>query len=35
VVARKNESRVEALQKLVSALSGSTARMAGVILNDY
>ena len=35
VVARKNESRVEALQKLVSALSGSTARMAGVIMNDY
>jgi len=35
VVARKNESRVGALQKLVSALSDSTARMAGVIVNEY
>jgi chain length determinant protein tyrosine kinase EpsG len=35
VVARKNESRVGALQKLVSALTDSTARMAGVIVNEY
>ncbi|MCW5662022.1 MAG: polysaccharide biosynthesis tyrosine autokinase [Burkholderiaceae bacterium] len=35
VVARKNSSKVGALQKLVSALSDSTARMAGVIMNEY
>lgn len=35
VVARKNQSRVGALQKLVSALSDSTARMAGVIINEH
>jgi chain length determinant protein tyrosine kinase EpsG len=35
VVARKNESRVGSLQKLVSALSDSTARMAGVIMNEH
>jgi chain length determinant protein tyrosine kinase EpsG len=35
VVARKNESRVGALQKLVSALSDSPARIAGVIMNEY
>jgi Mrp family chromosome partitioning ATPase len=35
VVARKNESRVTDLQQLVAALSASTARMAGVIMNEY
>jgi chain length determinant protein tyrosine kinase EpsG len=35
VIARKNESRVDALQQLVDALSGNTARMAGVIVNEY
>lgn len=35
VVARKNKSRVAALQELVSALSGTTARMAGVVMNEY
>lgn len=35
VVARKDQSRVAALQQLVSALSQSPARIAGVILNEY
>jgi len=35
VVARKDQSRVGALQQLVSALSQSPARIAGVILNEY
>ena len=35
VVVRKNESRVAELQQLVAALSGSTARMAGVIMNEF
>jgi len=35
VVARKNESRVGALQQLVASLSASTARMAGVIMNEF
>ena len=35
VVARKNESRVGALQHLVSALSDSTAQLAGVIVNEH
>lgn len=35
VVARKDQSRVAALQQLVAALSQSTARVAGVILNEY
>ncbi len=35
VVARKNESRVAELQQLVAALSDSTARMAGVIMNEF
>lgn len=35
VVARKNKSRVAALQQLVVALSGTTAQMAGVIMNEY
>lgn len=35
VVARKDQSRVAALQQLVSALSQSPARLAGVILNEY
>jgi protein-tyrosine kinase len=35
IVARQNESRVGALQQLVSALSQSPARMAGVIVNEF
>jgi protein-tyrosine kinase len=35
VVARKNESRIGELQQLVAALSESTARMAGVIMNEF
>lgn len=35
VVARKDQSRVAALQQLVAALSQSTARIAGVILNEF
>ncbi len=35
VVARKDQSRMAALQQLVAALSQSTARVAGVILNEY
>lgn len=35
VVARKDQSRVAALQQLVAALSQSPARIAGVILNEY
>ena len=35
VVARKNESRVGALQQLVASLSQSRARMAGVIMNEH
>jgi protein-tyrosine kinase len=35
VVARKNESRVAELQQLVATLSASTARMAGVIMNEF
>ncbi len=35
VVARKDQSRMAALQQLVAALSQSTARIAGVILNEY
>jgi chain length determinant protein tyrosine kinase EpsG len=35
VLARKNESRVGALQKFVSALTDSSAHIAGVIMNDY
>ncbi len=35
VVARKNQSKVGSLQKLVSALTDSTARMAGVIVNEH
>jgi protein-tyrosine kinase len=35
VVARKDESRVAELQQLVAALSSSTARMAGVIMNEF
>jgi len=35
VVARRNESRVGSLQQLVGALTDSTARMAGVIINEY
>ena len=35
VVTRKDESRVGALQQLVTTLSESTARMAGVIMNEY
>jgi len=35
IVARKDESRVGALQQLVASLSPSTARMVGVILNEF
>jgi capsular exopolysaccharide synthesis family protein len=35
VVTRKNQSRVGALQQLVTTLSESPARMAGVIMNEY
>ena len=35
VVARKDQSRLGSLQQLVAALSQSTARIAGVILNEY
>jgi protein-tyrosine kinase len=35
VLARKNESRVDILQKFVCSLTDSTARVAGVIMNDY
>jgi capsular exopolysaccharide synthesis family protein len=35
VVARKDQSRVAALQRLVSVLSQSPTRIAGVILNEY
>ena len=35
VVARKNESRVGALQQLVTSLSQSRARMAGIIMNEH
>ena len=35
IVARQNESRVQALQQLVAALSQSPARMAGVIVNEF
>ena len=35
VVARKNESRVEALQDLVATLTESPARLAGVIMNEF
>jgi protein-tyrosine kinase len=35
VVARKNASSISALQDLVSALSGTPARLAGVIVNEF
>jgi len=35
VVARKDSSKVGSLQRLVSALADSTARMAGVIINEH
>jgi protein-tyrosine kinase len=35
VMARKNESRMAALQKFVSSLSDSTALIAGVIMNEF
>ena len=35
IVARKDRSRVAALQDLVESMSGSTARMAGVIFNEH
>lgn len=34
LVARKNESRVDALQELVAALAESPARIAGVLVNE-
>lgn len=35
VIARRNESRVGELQDLVAMLSGTPAKLAGVIMNDY
>jgi capsular exopolysaccharide synthesis family protein len=35
VVARKDQSRVDALQRLVAVLSQGPARVAGVILNEH
>lgn len=35
VIARRNESRVGALQDLVAMLSGTPAKLAGVIMNDF
>lgn len=35
LVARKDQSRMASLQQLVAALSQSTTRLAGVILNEY
>jgi chain length determinant protein tyrosine kinase EpsG len=35
LVARKDQSRLASLQQLVAALSQSSARLAGVILNEY
>jgi protein-tyrosine kinase len=35
IVARQHESRVAALQQLVTSLSQSPARMAGVIMNEF
>lgn len=35
VLARKNESRVAALQKFTATLADSTALIAGVIMNEY
>ena len=35
VIARRNESRVGALQDLVAMLSGTPAKLAGVIMNEF
>jgi len=35
VIARKNSSRVEALQQLVSLLSDGRTKLAGVVINEY
>jgi protein-tyrosine kinase len=35
VVVRKNRSRLAGLQQFVRALSGTTSRMAGVVMNEY
>ena len=35
VLSRKHASRVGALQDLVSKLSASTVKLAGVVLNDF
>ncbi|MDZ7812097.1 MAG: polysaccharide biosynthesis tyrosine autokinase [Ideonella sp.] len=35
IVARKNSVRVEDLKELVQALSASTAKVAGVVMNEY
>jgi chain length determinant protein tyrosine kinase EpsG len=35
VVARKNESRIGALQDLVASVAESEARLAGVVVNEY
>lgn len=35
IIARKNSSRVEALQQLVALLSDGRTKLAGVVLNEY
>jgi hypothetical protein len=35
VLARKNSSRVNAVQELVATLGNSPAKLAGVIMNEY
>jgi hypothetical protein len=35
VVARQNRSRVGHLQELLASLSGSPARLAGVVVNEF
>lgn len=35
VIARKNQSRVSSLQDLMASLAGTSARMAGVVVNEF
>jgi len=35
ILARNNSSRVQLLQGLVTSLTGSPAKLAGVIINEY
>jgi capsular exopolysaccharide synthesis family protein len=35
VIARRNESRVGALQDMVASLTGSSVRLAGVVMNEF